>query len=144
MVKTQVLQRIAIADDSPAFLAAAAGYIASLPGCTLAGTASSALDALALVESVEPDLLLLDLGLAPIRGLDMVRRVKASHCSPAVIALALFYSEETALQAQHAGADALIGKEAFVTGLGEVLPRLLRARSLAAAEAQPSCRRSAA
>jgi two-component system, NarL family, nitrate/nitrite response regulator NarL len=134
MADTQALQRIAIADDSPAFLAAAAGYIASLPGCALAGTASSVQDALALVESVGPDLLLLDLGLTPARGLDMVRRVKASLCAPAVIALALFYTEETALQAQHAGADALIGKEAFVTGLGEVLPRLLVARSMAAAE----------
>jgi DNA-binding NarL/FixJ family response regulator len=132
MANTQALQRIAIADDSPAFLAAAAGYIASLPGCAVAGTASSALDALALVEAVKPDLLLLGLGLAPIRGLDMVRRVKASPCAPAVIALALFYSEETALRARHAGADALIGKDAFVAGLGEALARLLRARSLAA------------
>ena len=129
MSKKNALHRIAIADDSPAFLAAAAGYIAGLPGCTLAGTASSALDALALVESVAPDLLLLDLGLAPIRGLDMVRRVKAAPGAPAVVALALFYTEETALQAQSAGADALIGKEAFVTGLGEILPRLLPARA---------------
>ena len=128
MSKTHLLHRIAIADDSPAFLAAA-GYIASLPGCTLAGTASSALDALALVESVAPDLLLLDLGLAPIRGLDMVRRVKAAPGAPVVVALALFYTEETALQAQSAGADALFGKEAFVTSLGEVLPRLLSARA---------------
>src|SRR3954471_18442369 len=60
--------RIAIADDSPAFLAAAAGYIGSLPGCILAGTATSALEALALVEAVTPDLLLLDLGIAPARG----------------------------------------------------------------------------
>jgi DNA-binding NarL/FixJ family response regulator len=138
VAKTPAPQRIAIADDSPAFLAAAASYISSLPGYTLAGTASSALEALALVESVEPDLLLLDLGLAPMRGLDMVRLVKASLCAPAVIALALFYTEEAALQAQDAGADALIGKEAFVTGLGEVLPRLLRTRRPAAAETQPS------
>jgi DNA-binding NarL/FixJ family response regulator len=127
-------QRIAIADDSPAFLAAAAGYIASLPGYTLAGTASSVLDALALVESAEPDLLLLDLGLVPVRGLEMVRQVKASMRPPSVIALALFYTDETAVQARHAGADALIGKEAFVTGLAEVLPRLLRARRPAGAE----------
>ena len=139
MDKTQRPQRIAIADDSPAFLAAAAGYIASLPGYTLAGTASSVLDALALVESAEPDLLLLDLGLVPVRGLDMVRRVKASVRSPSVVALALFYTEETALQARHAGADALIGKEAFVTGLGEVLPRLLRTRASALAKVPCGC-----
>jgi DNA-binding NarL/FixJ family response regulator len=118
--------RIAIADDSPAFLAAAAGYIGSLPGCVLAGTATSALEALALVEAVTPDLLLLDLGIAPSRGLDMVRRVKASPAAPAIVALALFYSDEAAAQAEDAGAAALLGKEAFVTGLGELLPRLLR------------------
>ena len=118
--------RIAIADDSPAFLAAAAGYIGSLPGCVLAGTAASALEALALVEAVTPDLLLLDLGIAPARGLDMVRRVKASPAAPALVALALFYSDEAAAQAEGAGAAALLGKEAFVTGLGELLPRLLR------------------
>src|SRR4051794_41858733 len=78
--------RIAIADDSPAFLAAAAGYIGSLPGCILAGTATSALEALALVEAVTPDLLLLDLGIAPARGLDMVRRGEASPPPPPPLA----------------------------------------------------------
>jgi len=117
--------RIAIADGSPAFLAAAAGYIGSLPGYVLAGTAGSALEAVALVESVKPDLLLLDLGVAPSRGLEMVRRVKAAPGAPAIVALSLFYNEEAAAQAQGAGADALLGKDAFVTGLGELLPRLL-------------------
>jgi len=117
--------RIAIADDSPAFLAAAARYIESLPGYVLAGTAPSALEAPALVQAVMPDLLLLDLGIAPARGLDVVRRLKAAPGAPAIVALALFYSEEAALHAERAGADALLGKEAFVTGLGELLPRLL-------------------
>ncbi|MBV8030397.1 MAG: response regulator [Betaproteobacteria bacterium] len=117
-------RRVAIADDSPAFLAAAANYIASLPGFELAGTANNALDALVLVESATPDLLLLDLGLMPSRGLELVRRLKSSPRPPAIIALALFHAEETRAQARAAGADALIGKEAFVTGLAEVLPQL--------------------
>jgi DNA-binding NarL/FixJ family response regulator len=116
--------RVAIADDSPAFLAAAANYIAGLPGFVLAGTASNPVDALSLVESAAPDLLLLDLGLMPSRGLELVRRVKAAANPPAVIALALFHAEETRAQAHDAGADALISKEAFVTGLADVLPRL--------------------
>jgi CheY-like chemotaxis protein len=67
-----------------------------------------------------------------MRGLDMVRRVKACPQAPAVIALALFHSEEAALQARSAGADALVGKEAFVSGLAEVLPRLFAAARAAA------------
>jgi DNA-binding NarL/FixJ family response regulator len=132
MAQPHALRRIAIADDSPAFLAAAASYLSELPGYVLAGTAQGAIGALALVESVAPDVLLLDLGLAPMRGLDMVRRVKACPQAPAVIALALFHSEEAALQARSAGADALVGKEAFVSGLAEVLPRLFAAARAAA------------
>jgi DNA-binding NarL/FixJ family response regulator len=127
MAQNSAPLRIAIADDSPAFLAAAAGYVSDLPGYVLAGTAASAVDALQLVESVAPDVLLLDLGLSPVRGLDMVRRVKASRLAPFVIALALFHTDEAATQAKMAGAEALIGKEAFVSGLAEVLPRLFPA-----------------
>jgi DNA-binding NarL/FixJ family response regulator len=141
MPQSRALRRIAIADDSPAFLAAAANYVSELPGYVLAGTAPSASAALALVESVAPDVLLLDLGLAPMRGLDMVRRVKACQQAPAVIALALFHSEEAALQARSAGADALVGKEAFVSGLAEVLPRLFPPTRSAAAPRSPVARR---
>jgi DNA-binding NarL/FixJ family response regulator len=124
--------RIAIADDSPAFLSAASAYVATLPGCELAGTAPNASEALALVQAVAPDILLLDLGAMPSRGLDMVRRVRSSSSRPpAVIALSLFHSQEGAIQARTAGAEALIGKDAFVSGLTDVLVRLVAARSAA-------------
>ena len=60
---------------------------------------------------------------------DFVPRHQIEGRPPAVIALALFHAEETRAQAVDAGADALISKEAFVTGLAEVLPRLFPARA---------------
>ena len=129
MAFTPRTRRIAIADGSAAFLAAAAAHIAGLPGCELAGTADDMLDAVDLVNAVSPDVLLLDLGLAPARGLEVVRRVKGSAAAPIVIAMTLFSTPEGAAQAKVAGADALIGKDAFVSGLAEALPRLLQARA---------------
>ncbi|MGQ0547765.1 MAG: response regulator [Betaproteobacteria bacterium] len=120
-------RRVAIADDSPEFLAAAAAHVAALPGYVLAGTASTARQAMALVESVMPDVLLLDLGAAPKRGLDLVRRVKAAPRAPAVVALALFHTPETLAAAKRAGADALVCKETFVAGLGDALASLFPA-----------------
>ena len=122
-----IARRVAIADDSPEFLAAAANYVASLPGFVLAGTAGTARQALALVEAVMPDVLLLDLGIAPKRGLELVRRVKAGPRAPAVVALALFLTPETLAAAKGAGADALVGKESFVAGLGDALASLFPA-----------------
>jgi DNA-binding NarL/FixJ family response regulator len=109
--------RIAVADDSPPFLAAAAEYIAHLPGCVIARSAEDA------------DLLLLDLGLAPARGLELVRKVRARPGAPAVIAMTLFYSPEAAAAARRAGACALIGKDAFVSGLTEILAALFPAEA---------------
>jgi DNA-binding NarL/FixJ family response regulator len=115
---------IAIADSSPAFLAAAANYVAGMPGYALAGTAASTADAVDMVEAVAPQILLLDLGSAPARGLNAIRQVKSLPNAPAVIALALFYSDEIAIEARTAGADALIGKAAFVSGLAKALSGL--------------------
>ncbi len=117
-------RRIAIADGSPAFLTAAANYVAQLPGYVLAGTADTALQALTLVSSAGPDVLLLDLGRSSVRGLEMVKRVKARPGAPAVVALTLFHTPETAAAAQRAGADALVGKESFISGLSQALARL--------------------
>jgi two-component system, NarL family, nitrate/nitrite response regulator NarL len=116
--------RIAIADDSPAFRTAAANYIADLPGFILAGTADTALQAPGLVSSAGPDVLLLDLGSPPVRGLEMVKRVKAAPGAPAVVAMTLFHTPEAAAAASLAGADALVGKESFVIGLAQALARL--------------------
>ena len=113
-------RRVAIADDSPEFLAAAASHVAGLPGFVLAGTAGTATQALALVESVMPDVLLLDLGRAPKLGLELVRRLKAAPRPPAIVALAL-------AAAKVAGADALVCKESFVAGLGAALASLFPA-----------------
>lgn len=128
MQETVRIHRVAIADDSPAFLAAAASHVSGLPGFTLAGTANSAGDALALVQTAMPDVLLLDLGLAPNRALDLVRRVKATPGAPAVVALALFHTPEAVAAAKRAGADALVGKESFVAGLRQALANIFPAR----------------
>lgn len=121
--------RVAIADDSPAFLAAAAHYVARLPGYGVAGTAANAGQACALVRWSVPDVLLLDLGIAPARGLELLREVRALPAAPAVVAMALFFSPEAAAAARRAGAAGLVGKEAFVSGLTQILAALYPAKA---------------
>ncbi|HEY1291420.1 MAG TPA: response regulator [Burkholderiales bacterium] len=120
-------RRIAIADDSPTFVDAAARYVAALPGYDLAGTVHATAHALTLVKSSAPDILLLDLGAAPARGLELLRRVKALPAAPVVVAMTLFRSPEAAAAAVDAGAVGLVGKEGFVSDLTQLLARLFPA-----------------
>ena len=98
--------------------------MAALPGWALAGTASASAQAVGLVESTAPDVLLLDLGAAPARGLEVLRRVRALPRAPAVIAMTLFHSPEAAEAAVRAGAAGLVGKDGFICGLNQILARL--------------------
>jgi DNA-binding NarL/FixJ family response regulator len=118
------VRRVAIADDSPAFLAAAATYVSTLPGFMLAGTARTAPQTVELVASSMPDVLLLDLGIGPRRGFDLVRKVKAVPAAPLVVALSLFHTPEAVAAARRAGADELVGKERFIAGLAQAFARL--------------------
>ena len=120
-------RRIAIADDSPTFVEAAARYVAALPGYALAGTVHATAHALTLVKSSAPDILLLDLGAAPARGLELLRRVRALPAAPAVVAMTLFRSPEAAAAAVDAGAVGLVGKDGFVSDLTQLLARLFPA-----------------
>jgi DNA-binding NarL/FixJ family response regulator len=123
-MKPRRARRIAIADDSPTFVEAAARYVAALPDCVLAGTAHSAAHAVDLVLASAPDILLLDLGAAPARGLELLRRVHRLPQAPAVVAMTLFHSPEAAAAAVEAGAVGLVGKDGFVSGLTQLLARL--------------------
>jgi DNA-binding NarL/FixJ family response regulator len=121
------VRRIAIADDSPTFVVAAAHYVAALPGYVLAGTSHHSANAVDLVLSSAPDILLLDLGAAPARGLGLLRRVAALPAAPAVVAMTLFHSPEAATAAVGAGAVGLVGKDGFVSGLTQILAGLFPA-----------------
>ena len=117
-------RRVAIADGSSQFLAAAATYVATLPGFTIAGTARTEPQTVELVESSKPDVLLLDLGIGSRRGLDIVRRLKSVPAAPLIIALSLFYTPEALAAVRRAGADELVGKERFIDGLARAFARL--------------------
>jgi DNA-binding NarL/FixJ family response regulator len=123
-MQTRRARTVAIADDSPTFVEAASRYVAALPGYAVAGIAHCASEAPALVAACRPDLLLLDLGAAPSRGVELLRRVRALPSAPAIVAMTLFHSAGAAQAAMEAGAAGLVGKDAFVSGLTQILARL--------------------
>ncbi len=97
--------RVLILDANPGFVAAATRFVERLPGCTPAAA----------------DVVLVDLGLA---GLELARRLKAGNPALTVVALALFPTPELVAEAQRAGIDALVSKEAFADELPHALRRI--------------------
>jgi two-component system nitrate/nitrite response regulator NarL len=80
------MTRVLIADDHP-MIAAALDVLLRGSDYELIGRARSGADALAQIQRVKPDLLLLDVNMPDGSGLDVLRQLRESRRAPAVVLL---------------------------------------------------------
>lgn len=120
--------RILLVDDNPEFLESAAGYLATQPDLSVVGRAQSAQAALEMIAALQPDLVLMDIAMPGINGLEATRQIKARPSAPRVIILTLHDNPEYRRAAADAQADGFVAKSEFGTRL---LPTI---RALFAAE----------
>jgi DNA-binding NarL/FixJ family response regulator len=76
---------VLVADDSPAFRRALGELVAAEPGFELAGDAESAEEVVQLVESLRPDLVLLDLRIGVADGLETAAELAGLDDPPLVV-----------------------------------------------------------
>ena len=105
--------RVLLADANPTFLEAAARFLALDENLFVAGLASTGASALQQAERLRPNLLLADIGLADMNGLEVTRQVKSWPDPPRVIVLALNGGAEYRQAARNAGADGFVAKVEF-------------------------------
>lgn len=94
-------------------------------------------EALAAATKSRPDLIVLDLGLPDVDGIDLCRRLRAQHLESVIIILTARNTEVDVVVGLDAGADDYISKP---FGLAELLARVranLRRRPALASDAQP-------
>src|SRR4051812_39796797 len=104
-----VAVRVVTVDDQAVFRRAAEGGIAAAPGFELAGEAGSGLDGVAAVERLEPDLVLLDLRMPGMDGVETARRLSKARTKPVVVLITVEESPY-APGASGCGAAALVSK----------------------------------
>lgn len=96
--------RILIVDDHPVVRAGLSSMLATQPGIDVVGSASSGEEALEMVRRDMPDLLLLDLRMPGMSGIDTLLALKAMKASARVIILTSFEMDENIYRAVQAGA----------------------------------------
>src|SRR5688572_15566180 len=84
----------------------------SEPGVTVVGEAADGLDALRMAEELRPDLLILDIGMPRLNGIDVAARAQKLQPPPRVIMLSMHADESYVLRALDAGARAYLLKDA--------------------------------
>lgn len=105
--------RIFIVDDTIGFIYSAQHYLKTLPEVEVIGYALSTKTALESLPELRPDLVLLDLVMPGVSGLEALQRIKAQDGAPRVIVISIYDDPEYVRAALEARADAFITKNDF-------------------------------
>jgi DNA-binding NarL/FixJ family response regulator len=116
--------RVLLVDDNQAFRDMAARELASDARVQVVGQARSAEDALAQLPGARPDLVLLDIGLPRMNGLEATRQIKARLGAPRVVLVTIYDTPDYRAAALAAGADGFIAKEEFDTQIAPLIEAL--------------------
>lgn len=103
--------RILIIDDHPLFRKGVSQIISDEPNFEVVGEAASGLDGIELAQQLNPDLVLLDLNMKGIDGLETLRRLKQMDLKSRYVVLTVSDAEEDLLEALKSGADGYLLKD---------------------------------
>ena len=106
--------RVVIADDHPFYREGVKAMLTARPAdVTVVGEAGNGEEALEIVGSVPPDVVLMDLAMPGMGGLEATRRIVQEHPGVAVVVLTMF-DDDSVLSAVRAGAKGYLLKDADV------------------------------
>lgn len=133
--------RVVLIDDEPLVRAGLAAIIDSDTGLEVVGEAGDGADAIDLVQRTQPDIVIMDVRMPQLSGLEATRLLVARQDPPRVLILTTFDSDDYVFEALRAGADGFVLKRArpeeliravYVVAGGEVLLYPQKVREMAA------------
>jgi DNA-binding NarL/FixJ family response regulator len=118
--------RILLADDHSLFRAGVRGLLKSFGGFEIVGEAIDGREAVALAQSAQPHVLLMDVGMPGLNGIEAAERVRAVAPATRVIILSMHTGEEHVMRALKAGAAGYVLKDAQPDELERALRQVAR------------------
>lgn len=102
--------RIVVAEDDPLAQMAIESYVARVDDIEIVGSATDGAPALELVKSLKPDVLLTDIHMPKMTGVELIRRVFTLPEPPRVLCFTVLGDEHTMRTALEAGASGFLLK----------------------------------
>ncbi len=109
--------RVVLADDHALVRAGIRSLLSAMPGVEVVAEARDGHEVIQLVDTLQPRLVLMDIAMPGLNGLEATARIVKSHPRTAVIILSMHAAEEYALQALRAGAAGYLLKGADLAEL---------------------------
>jgi DNA-binding NarL/FixJ family response regulator len=104
--------RVLVVDDHPTFRRGLGALLASLPEVELVGEAADGAAAVERAAALRPDVVVMDLDMPGLGGVEATRRIVAAQPSVAVLVLTMLDEDESVFAAMRAGARGYVVKGA--------------------------------
>jgi len=102
---------VVVVDDQAPFRLAAKAVLRRLDCFELAGEASSGPEAIEMVELLHPELVLMDINMPEMNGIEATRRIVSAHPETVVFLCSTYDVEDLPPGAANSGASAYLNKE---------------------------------
>jgi DNA-binding NarL/FixJ family response regulator len=109
--------RILLADDHVIFREMIKKNLSEIPGLEVVGGVSDGLELLKSLETLHPHLIILDIGMPHLSGLQAASKIKPSHPDIKILLLTMFKTKDHLARAMEAGVDGYLLKENAFTDL---------------------------
>ena len=116
--------RVLAADDQRVVREGLAMLLGLLPDVEVVGTAADGEEALSLADELRPDVILMDLRMPRMDGVEATRRLRASHPEIKVVVLTTYADDHSVLEALRAGALGYLTKDAGADEIRQALQRV--------------------
>ena len=104
--------RVLVVDDHPLYRDGLVTAIAAMPDVEVVGDAGDGAAAVGMAKELEPDVVVMDLHMPELNGIDATRRIVADRPDTAVLVLTMLESDDSVFAAMRAGARGYLLKGA--------------------------------
>jgi len=118
-------KRIFITEDHTILRAGLKALLTSNPAFEVIGEADNGRDAIRLVAEIKPDLVLMDLNMPGLSGVESIRTIRSRNPETKILVLTMHNSEEYVLASLEAGANGYVLKDATHAELMTAAERIL-------------------
>jgi DNA-binding NarL/FixJ family response regulator len=122
--------RVLIADDHPLFRDGLRALLNSIPQTQLVGEAANGEEVLKLATTLQPDVILMDIQMPGVNGVDATRLILRANPGIGIIALTMFEDDDLVFAALRAGARGYILKGADQTEILRAIGAAVRGEAL--------------
>ena len=120
--------RILLVDDHPSVLAGVRGYLKSKKELIVVGHTGSGEEAISMAKALQPDVMIVDLSLPDIGGLDVIRRVRSGNKEVKFLVYTMHDGKEFVREANRAGANGFVSKAVSLGKLSVAIKRISRGK----------------